>query len=690
MLSSPLATLVLYELRMLLRDRRTILISVVLPVLLMPLFFYASFLAERGREKRQEAETYRYAVTGPESALARELIAAGTRLAGTQATPGTEPVAPRPARLLHLEEVESTAAAADFAAGAVDAYLETRAAVAAEGSPVAEALALPQMRIVYRSNQDASSTAAEEISRLLDEGRVERRRAALDAHGFPVAEDQVAVLEDHDVATAEQRTGATLGRFATLFVLLFLISGGSVVAADTIAGEKERGTLETLLTTSVSRTELVAAKQLVILILGVTIAVVQLLCVAVYVGFGVIEVPASFAVDLSLLKLVVLLLLLLPLAALVASTLLLASGLARTYKEFQIYFFPVFVLLLAPAGAALLPGVELRSGIVLVPIANLAVAVREVLIGETDLPMLALAWGVSMAAAAGAARWTLHTLSTERLITASEYDRGEWEGGAALFPRRVLGWFAVMWVIVFLAASNVPLLAELHGQLLFNLVGVFLGGSLLMIRCYRLETRQALALRPVRPAVWVAVALGAPGLFLSGITLARFSGWLFPIPRRWLEEFTRTLLPPGLPLWELLLILAVLPAVCEEIAFRGVLLHGLRQRFHPVLLCLVVGTVFGLFHMDLARLLPTAFLGTALAAVTLLTGSLYPAIVWHGLNNATAILAEHVGFPLDNLGAGSYAAGIVVAVLAFALLWRYRTPYPGLLRVTPRARRAGL
>ena len=68
----------------------------------------------------------------------------------------------------------------------------------------------------------------------------------------------VAEVTTRDVATAEQVTGAALGRFAALFVLLFLASGGSVVAADAIAGEKERGTLETLLTTAIDRRELSA------------------------------------------------------------------------------------------------------------------------------------------------------------------------------------------------------------------------------------------------------------------------------------------------------------------------------------------------------------------------------------------------------------------------------------------------
>ncbi|MEM7357355.1 MAG: CPBP family intramembrane glutamic endopeptidase, partial [Acidobacteriota bacterium] len=88
--------------------------------------------------------------------------------------------------------------------------------------------------------------------------------------------------------------------------------------------------------------------------------------------------------------------------------------------------------------------------------------------------------------------------------------------------------------------------------------------------------------------------------------------------------------------------------------------------------------VFGLFHISLIRLLPTAALGVLLAAVTLLTGSIFPAMLWHALNNAMAILASRYEVDLMALDPWVYVSGIVVGGLVFALLWRHRMPYPGL------------
>ena len=697
--SSVLSTLYRTELRMLLRDRRTVVVSIVLPILVMPLMLFSTTFADRAREKRQESKVYNYAIVGPEADLARQLIASyepdgdddevgRLQLAEVESA---DPEAAVDDQTLHFyiealsPGMQPETAVGEMPAEEMPAEGSSEDTLEEEAEDLDEALTLPRLRLVFRANWDASETASSEMSRRLASVRRTDRYSELEALGFPVPVAQVAVVELSDFATASQVTGATLGRFAAAFVLLFLLTGGSVVAADAIAGEKERGTLETVLTTATRRRELVTSKLLVILTVGVVITVIQLLNLSVYVGLGVIEVPESFAVDLSPATVGLLLLLLLPLAALAGSVLLLASGYSKTYKEFQLYFFPVFVVMLAPSLASMLPGVQLRSVVALVPIANLSVAIREVLVGRFDLVFLGIAWVVSMAAAVAAGRATLSVLSTERLITASDIDRAEFEGGAALLPRHIWRWFLGMWVVLFLVATNIEQMQSLRPQIFFNLVGLFLGGSLLIVWRYRLRPAEAFALRPVKPVVWLAVILGAPGVHFAAIAVARLSGYLFPIPQRALEQFSQTLLPAEVPLWELLLLVAVLPGICEELAFRGVFLHALHRRFRPITLCLVVGVVFGLFHVDLFRLLPTASLGVLLSAVVLLTGSIYPAMVWHMLNNATGILAAHFEVSLVEMEAWVYGAGIAVGALAFVLLWKNRTPYPGLRPRRPRS-----
>ncbi|UCC71580.1 MAG: ABC transporter permease subunit [Gemmatimonadota bacterium] len=673
-----LATLLGLELRLLLRDKRTIIIAVLLPLLIYPAFILAMRAVSRAGQERLEAATYEYAITGSEAELARSLVQEALALSAAEddsaevPTNFVERVADAPDSLLRAGELQLVVEWMSH-----EEYRAEREAEA-EGDTAAlrrldELAAVPAVRLSFRSNSELSSTAASRMGARLRRLRVERRDRLLRERGLPLDPGELAKLELNNVAPAEKEAGAVLGMILTPLLVLLMLSGGSVVAADAISGEKERGTIETLLTTAARRGEIVAAKQLAIIGVGIAIAVINVANLLVYVVLGVFELPERFAVSVEPVALIVLLLLFLPLTGVISATLLALSGYSKTYREYQIYFFPVLLLFLFPSAAAVLPGIELRSAIVLVPVANISVAVREVLVGTYDWLFLGLTFAVTMAAALYTSRLTSLALSTERLITAAELDRAELIGGPALFPKRVLRWFGIMWVTLFITSLWLGATLGIRLQVVVNILGIFFGGSLLIIWRYRLQPREVLALRPVRLPVWIAVLIGAPSAYLVGVGLARLADLILPVPERMLESFGEYLIAPELALWQVILFLAVIPGIFEEIAFRGVLLSGLRKRLRPVALCLVTGAIFGLFHIDLFRIVPTAFLGAILAAVVLISGSIFPAMLWHALNNAVALVPAYLELRIAEPPLWSFGLGVLGLALAFWILWRYRS-----------------
>ena len=327
----------------------------------------------------------------------------------------------------------------------------------------------------------------------------------------------------------------------------------------------------------------------------------------------------------------------------------------------------------------MLPAVSLRSLIAVVPVANVSVAVREIMVGHYDIPMLLVACASMLLAAFLLLRWSSRMLDKERLVTAQDLDEADLAGGAALFPRRVLLWFLGMWAVVIIAPSNIDALTRLEGQWAFNMFGVFFLGSLLMIRVHRLDWRQALAIRPVRPQVWLAVLLLVPSTLLTGIFVVGLSSVFLPFPEELLEQFASELLPDDFPLWQIMLMMALTPGIVEEMAFRGLLLHGLHRRLRPVVLILVVGIIFGLFHQALFRIIPTTYLGVVITTVAVLTGSIFPCMLLHAGNNAFAFLLYRYGVEIETWPPELLLLNLPVFVFALYLLYRYRTPYPGLL-----------
>ncbi len=673
-----IATLFTTELRTMVRDRRTVVMSIVLPVVMIPLLLFAQQVTEERRERALEAREYTYAVTGSRAEEARSIVAAAVARVG-------EPSA-------RFREVRPDDPLTALARGEVDAVVEageTREVQEAErgerrapSRPAAllgadEWLsALPPdlmaLTVIYRGNVDASESAADRLAdRLESEQRARRAALARDA-GFGDAAGAVLTVDEDNLAGDEEVAGLALGRFATLMLLLFLFTGGAVVAQDTLAGEKERGTLETLLTTAAARGEIVTAKFLLVFSIAVLIAGIQVANLLVYVGFELIPTSAPLAAVVTPVVAAGLFVFVLPLAALVSAMLLLVSGYARSYREAQINFMPLMLVTAVPALAATLPAVPLRSAIALVPVANISVGVKEILVGRLDWPFLLLAWGVTAATAGWAIRLAARTLSTERLITPSAADTFERPGVPALRPGRIFTWFAVMWAVLLLVSLNLGPDFDIRLQLLINLGGIFLGGSWLFMRRYRLDWRETLLLRVPRWEVWVAVLVGAPAGLAVGTGVFQLANLIVPVPSAVLESFSQYLVPPDMSFWLLLPFLTIMPGVLEEIAFRGVLQQSLRRFFRPVPTVLLVGLIFGLFHVSLFRLFPTAFLGVLFAAVTMITGSIYPAMVWHALNNALALVTGYYGWSVASLEPGGYAAATALLALSFWILWRTR------------------
>ena len=670
------------EIRLLLRSRRTIVLSIVLPMLVMPLMLFASRFAADRRDRQVEETLYRYAITGDWSAEARALLArAEEGLLNEPASDLTE---------FKHEEIPVENAIESLRAREIHFYLNAMGSAAADQEwagrdededegPYRLARRLdgvPLVQVYAAGNRATASTGAGRMRELLRYGRRLGAEQIFAGRGFPVNFENVMGIEDVSLASAANTSGLLLGRFLTVFLFMLTLTGGSVVAMDIIAGEKERGTLETLLTTAAGRTEIITAKQLVIMAVALVITLIQVANLLVYTRFEIIPLPDDCVIQLSPAAALAMVLLYVPLAVLIAGLLLAISAYAKSYKEAQLYFFPVYLVGLIPAFAGAVPGIQLRSAISVVPVANVSVGAREVLSGNADWLMIVVTFVVNSLIALALVRLSTSMLGDERLITASQDQHPEQLTGPAAFRSQVGRWYLVMWALLFAIAIGVPQLSTVRSQLLFNELVIFLGGSLLMVRIYGLDIRKALALRPIQFKLWPVIILMIPTLTLNAISMFKFANTIFPVPRSYLEQFSESLSMDALPTWQVFVLIAVLPGVCEEIGFRGTLLYGLRRKLRPLPLALVIGLIFGLFHFSLFRIVPTAVLGIVITGVALLTGSIFPGIVLHMGNNAFAIWSGGAGFPLDDLGTPIYVGAAVTMAVLLWIVYRNRTPYP--------------
>lgn len=675
------------DLRQLARNPRVLVFAVALPLVLWPLMWFLTSLTTERRQERIGSRTYAYAVADEAAnaagaADAREWLDRALAVVGDDGrAAGAEPADGPVVRFERVEAPDDVAAALEEerlhvhvaweAGGGEDLADEDvdRETVGNAGETA------PRIVLSYRADLDASDSAEGFLRQALQRTRSEVREQRLANAGFESLPEDLLPLERIETASEEQTSGLLLGRVLTAIIVMMMLAGGSIVATDALAGEKERGTLETLLTTAASRVEIVTAKNLSILAVAFATSVLNIVNIVVWMQLDLIAAPAGLKLVIPVGAGLLLLLLYAPAAVLLSSSLLLVSGRSKTYKEAQLLFAPVMLVAMAVAAIPVLPGVELRSAIVLLPIANLGVAAREILTGHYDWPLLAAAWAVTAGAAALLARASVRTLSAEKLITASDTDAADLAGGPALFPRRVARWFAVLWALLLVWQLNIG--GGIDSRLLIVInMSVFGAAAWLMIARYRLPARETLSLRNPPPAAWVGVLIGAPAGLVLADGVVRLASLAMPIPEEWIEAMAEAF-GADIPVWQMLVFFAILPGIFEEIAFRGVLLHGLKSRLKPVQLVLVAGIAFGFFHVDLFRIPGTSLLGVLLVIAVLRSGSIYPAMAWHTLHNALALgsaRVEQIALP-EQPTWWHYVLAVLAILVAFRLMGSSKRTY---------------
>lgn len=196
------------------------------------------------------------------------------------------------------------------------------------------------------------------------------------------------VLEKVDTADLRENLGEKLGALIPYLLIPLVLAGASYPAIDLGAGEKERGTLETLLLTPIPRTELVLGKFFTVLFTSLATALITVASMGVWMKlassfFDVEKITDAFSM-LGFMDFALILLLLIPLACVFSSLVLAISIYARSFKEAQNYMGPLSMLAFLPLIVAMMPNMELSMSTVMVPITNVALAIKEIIKGTVD------------------------------------------------------------------------------------------------------------------------------------------------------------------------------------------------------------------------------------------------------------------------------------------------------------------
>ncbi|MDX1440433.1 MAG: CPBP family intramembrane glutamic endopeptidase, partial [Rubricoccaceae bacterium] len=181
-----------------------------------------------------------------------------------------------------------------------------------------------------------------------------------------------------------------------------------------------------------------------------------------------------------------------------------------------------------------------------------------------------------------------------------------------------------------------------------NALGLLFGLGLVGWLAARLTSKNSLAFLRIRMPDIPNVALAIvgwlallPGLFWLGGFNQRLPQpqWLEDLEQAQTDMLDAALMDPALGVVFLLITVALAPAICEEILFRGYLQRQVERKWGVLWSILLVGTLFGVFHLRLTQAAPLALLGCYFGYVTWVSGSLWTASIIHLLNNGVQVIA---------------------------------------------------
>jgi sodium transport system permease protein len=372
-----------------LRERNIVVNSILLPIFLYPLLLWLVYMG------------ISFVVGQTESYRSRVMLQAlperhgflRTELQGDQ----------------QVELKSSSDPAADIRRGTLDLLVEFLPPAGGAGSSEGNF----RVRLVYDNSKDRSEIARGRIAERL--GRYRDRYLETEGKklGLSPAALQQYWVENKDVATSTQKGQFILGLMLPLFLIIMLCVGCLYPAIDCTAGEREKSTWETLMTTATARKNIVIAKYLYVAtmatlagILNLTAMLLSMKAVLAPLLGGVAE-GMSFRIPLSAVPLIILVTVLL--AFFVSAGMMILASFARTFKEGQSMVSPFYIACFLPVMFLQVPGLKLTPALALIPVVNVAMVFREAISGVYQWSLISLTLAVE-AACVALALWIAVTI----------------------------------------------------------------------------------------------------------------------------------------------------------------------------------------------------------------------------------------------------------------------------------------
>lgn len=605
------------ELMEVFRDKRTIFTTLLLPVILYPILIvgFNAIMARQSNVLEEQGATVAVC-DSVQTAESMRIINDLSKIENFKFIPASD-------------SVQSLYQSKD-----IQGIVTIRDSITANG------LKVYHVFVQYDAANDRSSMMYSKLAEALQETEQEMVREKLEISGIDPELVNLVDLRERDTEDSQKKMGMILGMILPYIMIMMLLTGASVVAADLVAGEKERKTLETLLVAGVRRIDVVIGKYLTIIFMSMVNLIVNLFSISFSLRYMLAQSGLDLAgANMPIKAILILLVAMLPLATLFAAILLSISTFSRNIKEARTYEQPILIISMIMAMISFLPAVEMNSLMALIPVVNIALLFKALMINDYQVSHLLITIISTLVLDVIAIWVTIKLFNTEGILFRSEDD----SGGIKSIKKNKRNFFTPYNGLVYYTLALVALyyigsrwqIQDLTSGLVKTQIILFALPVLVILRLLKMPVAKTLRLKlPSWKQVVLIPFIAIPATILVSL-FSQLINVIYPFPESYLESMGK-LFELDLPLWGSFLVVAVAPGICEELLFRG-FMPRFFEKYGFKINIILIALLFAAFHLDPFRFFPVFLLGLILAYLTLRSGSIVNSMILHILNNGFAI-----------------------------------------------------
>ena len=605
------------ELLEMLRDKRTIFTTFILPLILYPLLFIGfGSIMSRQEQVLEERGAQIALVDSVQTEVSQSIIES------IKDNKGFELIAYTKEAKVLLDEGE------------------LQAIVSIADSTNASGLSVYKVSVSFDSSKERNLLVYNKIKDSVNQSKDSNIASYLETKAIDPGIMDFIQVSSVDVASSQKKMGSFLGMFLPYLMIMMLVAGASMVAGDLVAGEKERRTLETLLVSSAGRNELVIGKYLTV----ITVAMVNVVVNLFSMSFSMQYLLGSAAelgdfTSIPVWGFLILLAAMIPLATFFAALLMSLSTFSRNIKEAGSYQQPVMIISMLLGMISFLPSVEINTLLSLVPVVNIALLFRAVLTNEFQWLHIFLTVGSTLILDVIAIWMTIKLFNTESVLFRTDDDtslknvRKEKRNLFNSFNGTVI--FAILLALLYYLGQYLQKGDLLNGLIQTQLLVILLP-PMLILGIFKLKPKEVCRFKAPKLKEVALVPFIAISASVIVILIMQVINMLFPFPEHYLEQMSK-MFEMSDNFWIQLAVIALLPGFCEEVLFRGFLIR-FYEGYGKKAAVIISALLFAAFHLDPFRMLPTFLLGLLLGYLTLRSGSIVNSMLSHFINNAFALL----------------------------------------------------